>query len=59
MYQEAGSFAPKEYTLKLQHVRGTGRSESRKTIGRLRVDLAAFCSEEVEPLPREVFLQLK
>ncbi|KIZ07466.1 hypothetical protein MNEG_0476 [Monoraphidium neglectum] len=60
VYQDGGVFVPKEYTLKVQAVRARGRgAEDRRTVGKVKVDLAAFCNAEVEPLPREVFLQLK
>lgn len=53
-------FVPKEYSFKVQSVRATGRgNEDRKTVGKIKVDLAQFCNAEVEPLPKEVFLQLK
>jgi hypothetical protein len=54
---------PKEYTFKVQHVRGSGSADgansTRKTIGKLKLDMSTFCSEETAPLPQEVFLQLK
>jgi hypothetical protein len=61
VYQEGGGFAPKEYVFKVQAVRhrGRGQSEERRTVGKARVDLAQFCSTETEPLPKEVYLQLK
>ncbi|KAI8476827.1 MAG: hypothetical protein J3K34DRAFT_516111 [Monoraphidium minutum] len=61
VYQDGPGFGPKEYTLKVQAVRARGRGggEDRRTVGRVKVDLAQFCNAEVEPLPREVFLQLK
>jgi len=60
VYQEAGVFAPKEYTFKVQSVRLVrGAHEDRCTVGKIKVDLAQFCNAETEPLPQEVFLQLK
>jgi hypothetical protein len=63
LYKEGGRLLPKEYTFKVQHVRGSGSGDgansSRKTIGKLKLDMSTFCSEETAPLPQEVFLQLK
>lgn len=60
VYHDGNSFVSKEYTLKVQAVthRGAGHEE-RRTVGKARIDLSAYCNAEVEPLPREVFLQLK
>jgi hypothetical protein len=58
--QEGGVFAPKEYALKVQSVRpGPHGRDERHTVAKTRIDLAPFCNAEVEPLPSEVFLQLK
>ncbi len=38
---------------------GSAGREERKTLAKLRVDLAAFCTEEMTPVPQEVFFQLK
>ena len=60
VYQDSGAFVPKEYVLKVQSVRGAARGhEERRTVGKIRVDLAQFCNADTEPLPKEVFLQLK
>lgn len=61
LYKEGGRLLPKEYTFKVQHVRGSGdgANSSRKTIGKLKLDMSTFCSEETAPVPQEVFLQLK
>lgn len=60
MYQDSGVFVPKEYVLKVQSVKSRrGGGEDRRTVGKVRVDLAQFCNAEVEPLPKEVFFQLK
>jgi hypothetical protein len=59
---DGGGFATKEYTLKVQAVRPAGPHsgrEERHTVAKARLDLAPFCSAEAEPLPEEVFLQLK
>lgn len=50
----------RRYTLKVQEVRrGRGGREERRTVGKVALDMARFCSSEVEPLPQEVFLQLR
>ena len=60
VYQENGVFVAKEYVFKVQSVKARGRGgEDRRTVGKVRVDLAQFCNAEVEPLPKEVFFQLK
>lgn len=59
LYKDSGRLLPKEYTFKIQNVRGSGDSSSRKTIGKIKVDMSQFCSEETAPVPQEVFLQLK
>uniref|UniRef100_A0A383V6X7 C2 NT-type domain-containing protein n=1 Tax=Tetradesmus obliquus TaxID=3088 RepID=A0A383V6X7_TETOB len=61
LYKEGGRLLPKEFTFKVQHVRGSGdgANSSRKTIGKLKLDMSTFCSEETAPVPQEVFLQLK
>lgn len=41
------------------YVQGGPGNEDRKTLSKIKVDLAAFCSEETSPMPQEVFLQLK
>ncbi|GBF98922.1 hypothetical protein Rsub_11714 [Raphidocelis subcapitata] len=59
VYQDGGVFAPKEYSLKVVAASGRPGREGRRTVGKARLDLAAFCDAEAEPLPKEVFLQLK
>ncbi len=60
VYAEGGAFAPKEYVFTVQEVRrGRGGREERRTVGKVALDLARFCDAEVEPLPQEVFLQLR
>ena len=69
VYHDGAAFVAKEYTLKVQAVtRRSHGHEERRTVGKARLDVALhgaadrmafFCSTEVEPLPREVFLQLR
>ena len=60
VYHDGAAFVAKEYTLKVQAVtRRSHGHEERRTVGKARLDVAGFCSTEVEPLPREVFLQLR
>eukprot|EP00775_Hariotina_reticulata_P009982 gene9982-10137_t len=59
LYKENGRLLPKEYSFKVQHVRGTGDSATRKTVGKVKVDMSQFCTEILSPVPQEVFLQLK
>jgi hypothetical protein len=73
MYREAGRLLPKEYSFKIQHMRGGGGGGdsmaaaaaaaadggTKKTIGKIKLDMAQFCSAETASMPQEVFLQLK
>lgn len=59
VYSDANGVQPKEYNFKVQHVRGKQGHEERKTVGKVKVDLSTFCTEEPSPVPQEVFLQLK
>jgi hypothetical protein len=59
VYQEGVAFLPKEYSLKVVAASGRTGREERRTVGKARLDLAAFCDAEAEPLPKEVFLKLK
>lgn len=54
------SRTPPRYTFKVQEVRrGRAGREERRTLAKARVDLSAYCDASTEPLPRELFLQLK
>lgn len=57
MYKSGNKFASKEHSFKVQTVGAT--EADRKTIGKVRVDLAQFCTDEVEPQAHNVVLQLK
>ncbi|KAF8068253.1 hypothetical protein HT031_001940 [Scenedesmus sp. PABB004] len=67
---DGGRLLPKEYSLKIQHVRGGERGgsaggghEARRTVGKIKLDVAPFCAAAAEAggtgVPQEVFLQLK
>ena len=59
VYKESGKFVAKEFTFKTQSLQGKGKDEERKTLGKLQVDFAQFCSDSSDPPAQEVFLQLK
>jgi hypothetical protein len=60
LYREGGRILPKEFSFKLQHVRGSGAEATKKTLGKLKVDMAAFCSNDTAAtVPQELFLLLK
>jgi hypothetical protein len=59
MYKEAGRILPKEFSFKIQNVRGSGEHAVRKTIGRIKVDMAQFCTADETAVPQEMYLQLK
>jgi hypothetical protein len=59
MYKEGGRILPKEVSFKIQNVRGSGDKAVRKTIGKIKVDMAQFCTAEEGSIPQEMYLQLK
>lgn len=60
MYKEGGRMLPKEFSFKVQNVRGADpNNSSRKTIGKVKVDMAQFCTADDVTVPQEVYLQLK
>jgi hypothetical protein len=60
MYLDNGKPQSKEYTFKIQSVKNDSKgSEDKKTIGKTKVDLSSFCTQEANPAPQEIFLQLK
>lgn len=59
MYKEGGRMLPKEFSFKIQNVRGSGPDAARKTIGKIKVDMAQFCMAEDGSVPQEMYLQLK
>jgi hypothetical protein len=59
MYAEGGRVLPKEFSFKIQNVRGSGEHAVRKTIGKIKVDMAQVCTTEEGSVPQEMYLQLK
>lgn len=59
MYSDGSRILPKEFSLKIQNVRGSGEHAVRKTIGKIKVDMAQFCTTEEGCVPQEMYLQLK
>ncbi|MEW5320199.1 MAG: hypothetical protein WDW38_011291 [Sanguina aurantia] len=53
------SVEPKDYAFKVQSIKegGTGEAD-RKTIGKIHVDLAQFCTGQTDPAPTDIYLQL-
>ncbi len=47
------------YEFKVQSVTKGAKGDERKTFGRCKVDLAEFCTGELDPQPQDVFLQCK
>lgn len=59
MYKEGGRILPKEFSFKIQNVRGSDAHAVKKTVGKIKVDMAQFCAADELPVPQEVYLQLK
>ncbi|KAL6754969.1 hypothetical protein V8C86DRAFT_2688664 [Haematococcus lacustris] len=60
IYKDADGMQKKEYTFKVQSVvKGSKGEDERKTLGKVKVDLAAFCTGELDPTPQDVFLQCR
>lgn len=59
IYKENNEFLPKEFSFKVQSVKTKSKGDERKTVGKVHVDLAQFCTEQSDAQPQEVFLQLK
>lgn len=57
LYKTGDKVGSKEYTFKVQTLGAT--EHDRKTVGKVRVDLAQFCSGDAEPEAHDVVLQLK
>ena len=43
-YKEGEYFAPKEFSLKLQGVKGRGKHEKPQTFAKMELDMASYCS---------------
>lgn len=59
IYRDNGRLLAKEYSFKIQHARGSDSTAVRKTVGKIKIDMSQFCTEDTAPIPQEVFLQLK
>eukprot|EP00201_Polytomella_parva_P014390 CAMPEP_0175066454 /NCGR_PEP_ID=MMETSP0052_2-20121109/16520_1 /TAXON_ID=51329 ORGANISM="Polytomella parva, Strain SAG 63-3" /NCGR_SAMPLE_ID=MMETSP0052_2 /ASSEMBLY_ACC=CAM_ASM_000194 /LENGTH=250 /DNA_ID=CAMNT_0016333163 /DNA_START=52 /DNA_END=800 /DNA_ORIENTATION=+ len=60
IYKENNEFLPKNYIFKIQSVKSKENGkEVRKTIGKLRVNLSEYCTNQLDGEPRDVFLKLK
>ncbi|EFJ52269.1 hypothetical protein VOLCADRAFT_120271 [Volvox carteri f. nagariensis] len=61
MYKEHTELLPKDYAFKVQSVKPGSKpsEEKRKTVGKVHVNLAQFCSEALDAQPQEVLLHLK
>ncbi|KAG2442068.1 hypothetical protein HYH02_009859 [Chlamydomonas schloesseri] len=61
MYKEGAELLPKDYAFKVQSVKPGSKAgqEKRKTIGKVHINLAQFCSESLDAQPQEVMLHLK
>lgn len=62
MYRDSKEAAllPKEYAFKVQAVKsGDGGKEKRRTVGKLHLNMAQFCTDRMDAKPQEMMLQLK
>jgi len=63
VYKHPSGMLPKEYYFKVAKVTGKpgagGKEAPRKTISKVKINLASFCAGDTEPAPQDVFLQLK
>lgn len=60
IYKDGGKLMPKDYSFKIQSLTTNKEGvEEKKTIGKLKVDLAAYCEGQTEAQPKEVFFSLK
>ncbi|PNW80731.1 hypothetical protein CHLRE_07g327500v5 [Chlamydomonas reinhardtii] len=61
MYKEGAELLPKDYAFKVQSVKPGSKAgqEKRKTVGKVHINLAQFCSEALDAQPQEVMLHLK
>ncbi len=46
LYRSGNTFAQKEYSFKLQGVKGEGKDERPRTFAKAQINLAAYCSCE-------------
>ncbi|GFR42382.1 hypothetical protein Agub_g3068 [Astrephomene gubernaculifera] len=61
MYKDHQELLPKDYTFKVQSVKLGSKpgDEKRKTVGKVHVNMAQFCSEALDAQPQEILLHLK
>ncbi|GAX83357.1 hypothetical protein CEUSTIGMA_g10782.t1 [Chlamydomonas eustigma] len=60
MYKSAEGFEKKDFAFKLQSVKINSKGhEDRKTVAKVHIDLAPFCTGQLNPQPVEKSLQLK
>lgn len=59
IYKEHNELQAKDFSFKVQELRVKSKGDERKTIGKVHVDLAQFCTEHADGQQQEVFLQLK
>lgn len=58
IYKDGNHMVAKDFSFKIQSVSKDSKDE-RKTLGKVKVDMAEFCTGQVDPQPQDVFLQLK
>ena len=58
MYRSGNAFDRKEYSFKLQGLRGGGANEKPRTFAKMELDLAAYCSTE-ESGSRDLLVELR
>ncbi|KAG2500941.1 hypothetical protein HYH03_000766 [Edaphochlamys debaryana] len=61
MYKDGPELRPKDFAFKVQSVKpaAKGVQEKRKTVGKVHINLAQFCSEALDAQPQEMLLHLK
>ncbi len=57
-YREGDSFAPKEFSLKLQGLKGRGKSEKPQTFAKMELDMATYCNCS-NPGSRDLIVELR
>lgn len=57
-YKEGDRFAPKDFSFKLQGVKGRSKSEKPQTFAKMELDMAAYCNCG-EPGSRELEVELR
>ncbi len=57
-YKQGDAFAPKEFSLKLQGLKGRGRNEKPQTFAKMELDLATYCSCS-SPGSRDLIVEMR